>query len=304
MLHTNLNMDNMNRSNSAIIILIGLLFSVALFTDVNARPVNSGSNPKLSYITAIPASVENGTALPRRNIDTTKVKKETTKFSFSEVENDEAREYLGTMKNGEITSLYINRIQIQSENFGKYKALIEKRIKANEAGIQKKQIELNEQPKETEKEAKLRRQEMQKNETELRQQQNAVKKGAEAVKQTQGKIDKDAKPGREEILKKEAELKQQQIEAEKKEKELKQLDKELTDSEKVFENFIRDVKQLLIESGIKDINDDYSLILNSKKLVINSKIMPDNLRDKAKKLYQKHYKADIGDQTLLRKAKI
>lgn len=221
MLNRDTNSNSYKEKFIAVTAFIGLLVFVAVFKSTNAQSIAYNNKDGLLSTHEIHTALGHTNAFPEWEIDSAKVKKETNEFTFYETESGVIKEYRGTIKKGELTSLYIDDERIPKNDFSKYQARINKRVKKDNAEMEKKQ---------------------------------------------QGK--------------------------------------EWEENDKVFNGFIKDVKQLLIGSGIKNVKDDYSLILDAKKLMINYKKMPDELRDKAKKLYMKHYKEDIGDQILLRNAQI
>jgi hypothetical protein len=64
-----------------------------------------------------------------------------------------------------------------------------------------------------------------------------------------------------------------------------------------YKGFIKDMRLELFKDGlIKSEDEQFNMKFNSKKLIINNKKVPDNLFDKYKGIYKKHFGKDIDDE--------
>jgi hypothetical protein len=69
------------------------------------------------------------------------------------------------------------------------------------------------------------------------------------------------------------------------------------ESMKKYKEFIKDMRHELVNDGlIKSEDDQFNMKFNAKELLINSKKVPDNLLNKYKKIFKKHFGKDIDDE--------
>lgn len=66
---------------------------------------------------------------------------------------------------------------------------------------------------------------------------------------------------------------------------------------KAMNGFLHDVKAELIKDGyLNENDDDYNLDFTKDRIIVNGKKLPDNLLEKYKKIYKKHFGKEINDR--------
>lgn len=303
MLQQNKNRNNIKEKFIAVVLFTGLLVSVAVFKNANAQSIANGNNAGIG-IPGMPASVENVIPFTGLSFDSTKVKKGTSNFTFEAEDNGKTNEYRVTIKNGEITSLFVNDEKIPEQDYGKYKTLIDKKVKEHEAAMAKHEIEMKEHEKQ-----------MQKHALDMKQHEKDMEKHAGEMKNQKVILDKEMKKHEIEMKKHEQDMKQHEADMAKHDQDMAKHDQDMKQHEidmkkheedmkvheaemKKHEAFMYDLQQLLVnENVIKAKEKNSSFKLTASKLIVNGKEVSSALLDKAKKLYQKHFGKSIDDNS-------
>lgn len=312
MLQHDKNRNNFKEKFIAAVIFIGLLVSVAVFKNANAQSVAYGNN---ASVIGMPSSFENPALFPIMDIDSTKTKKGTSKMIFKAEDNGKTNEYRVTIKNGAITSLFVNDEKVAKEDYGKYKTLIDKKVKEHEAAMAKHEIEMQQH-----------KEQMKQHEADMKEHDIAMKKHELEMKLQQKKIDKDMtlqkKEYEEQMKKYQADMKQHEKDMQEHDRQMKQHEKDMQKHDqqmkqheidmkkheedmkvheaemKKHEAFMSDMKQMLVRENITGANEkNPSFNLTASKLIVNGKEVSSEILLKAKKLYQQHFGKSIEDNS-------
>jgi hypothetical protein len=219
MLQQDKNRNNFKEKFIAAVVFMGLLVSAAVFKNTNAQSAASVNN---AAVIGMPSAVENTGVFSITEFDSIKTKKGTSKLVFNAEDNGKTNEYRVTIKNGAITSLKVNGEKIPKEDYGKYKTLIDKKVKEHEEAMAKHEIEM-----------KQHEEQMKQHQAEMKEHDIEMKKHDLEMKLKQKQIDKD--------------LKQQKIEYEKQmkkhEADMKQYEKDMRQHDQQMKQHEIDMQQ-------------------------------------------------------------
>jgi beta-lactamase regulating signal transducer with metallopeptidase domain len=219
MLQQDKNRNNFKEKFIAAVVFMGLLVSAAVFKNTNAQSAASGNN---AAVIGMASAVENTGVFSIADFDSIKARKGTSKLVFNAEDNGKTNEYRVTIKNGAITSLKVNGEKIPKEDYGKYKTLIDKKVKEHEEAMAKHEIEM-----------KQHEEQMKQHQAEMKEHDVEMKKHDLEMKLQQKQIDKD--------------LKQQKIEYEKQmkkhEADMKQYEKDMRQHDQQMKQHEIDMQQ-------------------------------------------------------------
>jgi bla regulator protein blaR1 len=265
MLHKNENRNSFKEKFATAIIFIGILITAVVFKNVNAetpsKEVNTINVPIAAVIPALPMAEFESTT-----IDTiVSNKRGTSTFTFEKEVNGDTKEFRVRVKDGKITSLFIDDEKATKEEIVKYQPMIIEMIKKHEAEMAKHEENM-----------KKHELDMQKHEQDMRKYDEDMKKHAEAME----KHDFDMKQHEKDMKKHEEEMKKHEIEMKK------------------HEAFIKDLKQMLADEGkIKKISSELNMKFNNRRIIVNGVKLSDEILKKALQLYKKHYNKEMSDES-------
>lgn len=257
MLHKNETQNRFKEKFVAAIIFIGILISAAVFKNVNAETSPQNIDHTFAGTIAALPVMPVQPILPS-SVDTTVSKRKgTSNFTFTRTENGEEIEYRAKLKDGKLVTLYRDDEKVTEKDFGKYKDMIEEKVREHEANMKKHEENM-----------KVHAANMKIHEENMKQHAINMKKHAENMKIHEANMKIHA----ENMKKHEIEMKKHNA-------------------------FMADLKQLLIDEGIiKKGDKDFSMKFNSKRIVVEGEKLSDSIHRKALKLYKEHYNKEMDSE--------